>query len=130
MPRLTWSKDKSDGTSYSCWTRSDGAFLIEIKRRFEGCAYQLVPMRDGQQMLSFSGSWPLPFRTLQEAKDASLWPRETLLERMRQEFAHWIAYWVRFGGPIDFKERMIEKLMEYAIEEDSDRQRMKARQAA
>jgi hypothetical protein len=113
MPN-TWTKLPPDGTNTSYWERDDG-WRIETKPRFHPLfAHELNASPAFRQ--AAGGAWPLQFFTLADAKAAADWPREQLLDRMREEYEDYQAVWakgVTCAGP----ESTLERVHADALEE-------------
>lgn len=103
----TWTKLPPDGANYSHWQRDDG-WLIETKPRFRpSIPYELNASPAFRE--AAGGAWPLQFVTLADAKAAAEWPREQLLDRMREEYEDYQALWaksVTCAGPESTLERI------------------------
>lgn len=80
-PPLAWHKELVTAGQPARWVSSNGSWQIERHDRMLAAPFTLVPLAgvDG-------GGIALPFVTLKAAHEATLWPRERLLERMRGEF--------------------------------------------
>lgn len=128
--KITWKRAPSDGTSYAYWERSDGLWFIETKPRFKKCPYTLELTRKGQQTLFPTGACFITFTTLAEAKEASTWPKETLLERMRSEYARFKRAFIWNVSEEDRATEVLAGMIEDAIEEDAYRARLKLQVAA
>lgn len=85
-PPPAWRKEPVSTGQPARWVSSDGRWQIERRDRLLAAPFTLVPLAgfDG-------GEIALPFITLQAAQEATLWPRERLLERMRGEFEIQVA---------------------------------------
>lgn len=128
--KITWTRAPSDGTSYAYWERSDGLWVIETKPRFKECPYTLALSMQGQQTLFPTGTWPITFTTLAEAKDAATWPKETLLERMRSEYASLKRAFIWNMSKEERAAEVLARMIEDAIKEDACRARRQQQVAA
>jgi hypothetical protein len=80
-PTLAWLKEPLVDGQPVRWVRSDSAWQIERHDRLLAAPFTLKPIAGFDD-----GGIALPFVTLHAAQDATLWPLERLLERMRGEF--------------------------------------------
>lgn len=127
---LSWRLLPPDGTSYVYWLRADRKWEIERKPRFRASKYELHRTRNAEVTVDFPDCWPLTFDRLSDAKAASEWPRERLLEVMRSEFAsyQWRLASICGGGCSD--EDLLAIVHQRAIDEDADRTLLGQRKAA
>lgn len=113
MPN-TWTKLPPDGTNTSYWERDDG-WRIETRPRLRpSIPYELIASPDFRR--AAGGAWPLQFVTFTEAQAAAAWPREQLLERMREEYEDYQALWAK-GSTCAGPESTLDRIHADALEE-------------
>jgi hypothetical protein len=110
MGALRWKKDPPDGTSYVYWV-APGGWVIETKPRFlPNIGYLLLP-----PPAEFGAGHGVSCRRLCDAKAVAQWPREKIVEALRNEYQYFLTTWCA-ADPIG-------TMMAHAIEEDAERAR-------
>lgn len=90
---LTWKQPPSDGTGTQHWEREDGWRVERASRQDRHMPYVLKASPDFAR--AAGGAWPLQFFSLRDALAAAEWPRDRLLDRMREEYEDYQALWAK-----------------------------------
>lgn len=87
-----WTKLPSDGSERDLWERADGWRIAKRSSYKPALPYELNASPAFRH--AAGGACPaLQFVTLADAKAAAEWPREQLLDRMREEYEDYTALW-------------------------------------